>query len=207
MEPTYTILGSDGNQYGPVTIEQFRAWAQEGRVGGDTQVWRSDQPAWTAAAALPELGLVAIPASQPVRSETATAIDPDLERRMKSGAGWFYWIAGFSVVNSILVLTGQEWGFALGLGVTAILDRMAAAFQGAGAIVAVVLNFLAAGIVALFGFFASKGHGWAFVVGMILLALDTALTGLLEMWLSLALHLFALFCIFAGYRASRALRA
>ena len=111
------------------------------------------------------------------------------------------------MVNSILVLTGQEWGFALGLGVTAILDGMAAAFEGAGAIVAVVLNILAAGIVALFGFFAGKGHAWAFIVGMILLALDTALTGLLQMWMSLALHLFALFCIFAGYRASRQLRA
>ena len=82
MEPTYTILGTDGNQYGPVTIDQFRAWAREGRVGGETQVWRSDQPAWTAAAALPELGLAAVPALDPVRSEALPAMDPDLERRM-----------------------------------------------------------------------------------------------------------------------------
>jgi hypothetical protein len=58
----------------------------------------------------------------------------------------------------------------------------------------------------MFGFFASKGHGWAFIIGMILLGLDTALTGLLQMWLSLGLHVFALFCIFSGFKASRALR-
>ena len=54
MEPTYTMLGSDGNQYGPATLEQFREWIREGRAGADTQVWRSDQPAWAKAAALPE---------------------------------------------------------------------------------------------------------------------------------------------------------
>lgn len=205
MEPTYTILGTDGNQYGPVTAEQFRAWAREGRVGGDTQVWRSDQPAWMAAAALPELGLASTPATAPTPISIA-APDPELEKRMKSGAGWFYWIAGFSIVNSILIHTGQEWGFALGLGISAILDGMAAAFGGAAKAVAIALNILAAGIVILFGYFAGKGHGWAFIIGMILLGLDTALTGLLQMWLSLALHLFALFCIFAGFKASRALR-
>src|SRR5215212_9914531 len=59
MELTYKILGGDGNQYGPVTAEQFRAWAKEGRVGGDTQVLRSDAPAWVAAALLPELNVTA----------------------------------------------------------------------------------------------------------------------------------------------------
>ena len=205
MEPTYTILGTDGKQYGPVAAEQFRAWMHEGRVGGDTQVWRSDQPAWMAAAALPELG-VTTPVTAPAHAMAATHPDPELEKRMKSGAGWFYWIAGFSIVNSVLIHTGQEWGFALGLGISAILDGMATSFGGAAKAVAIALNILAGGVVIMFGYFAGKGQGWAFIVGMILLGLDTAVTGLLQMWLSLALHLFALFCIFAGFKASRALR-
>jgi hypothetical protein len=169
-------------------------------------VWRSDQPAWVAAATLPELGLASTPAAAPAPVQAAAALDPELEKRMKSGAGWFYWIAGFSIVNSILIHTGQQWGFALGLGVSAILDGMAAGVGGAARAIAIGLNILACGIVILFGYFAGKGHGWAFIIGMILLGLDTALTGLLQMWLSLALHLFALFCIFAGFKASRALR-
>jgi hypothetical protein len=210
MEPTYTMLGADGKQYGPVTIEKFRTWIGEGRVGGDTQVWRSDQPAWASAATLPELGLAtAAPAplpSSPPAPFAPAANDPALAQRMKSGAGWFYWIAGFSVVNTICVLTNQTWGFALGLAATAYLDREASATGTGAALVPIILNVLVVTMVVLFGFFAGKGHTWAFIVGMVVLAIDTALTGLFQMWMSLALHLFALFCIFAGYRACRTLR-
>lgn len=206
MEPTYTVLGGDGQQYGPVTAEQLRGWVRDGRIGADTQVWRSDQPAWMAAAALPELGLAAVAAMPSPIHMAVSAQDPELEKRMKSGASWFYWIAGFSIVNSILVLSGSRLNWALGLGATTVLDGMAAALGGGAKAVAIALNILAAGIVVLFGYFANKGHAWAFIIGMVLLALDTALTGLLQMWLSLALHAFALFCIFAGYKASRALR-
>jgi hypothetical protein len=135
------------------------------------------------------------------------ANDPALTQRMKSGAGWFYWIAGFSVVNTICVLTGQNWGFALGLAATAYLDGMAAGMGSGASLVPIILNVLVVTMVVLFGFFAGKGHAWAFILGMVVLVLDTALTGLFEMWMSLALHLFALFCIFAGYRACRAQRA
>jgi hypothetical protein len=218
MEPTYTILGSDGKQYGPVTMEQLRDWSRDGRIGADTQVWRSGTTAWVPAATLPELGIAAATtatgsAVPPLAGAVPSLIhgsvpghDPELERRVKSGASWFYWIAGFSIVNSILVATGSQWGFALGLGITTVTDALAAGLGGAAQAVGVALNFIACGILVFFGFFAGKGRAWAFIIGMILLGLDTVLTGLLQMWLSLALHVFALFCIFAGFKASRAVR-
>jgi hypothetical protein len=223
MEPTYTVLGGDGNQYGPVTGDQLRGWVREGRVTGETQIWRSDSPDWVAASTLSELGVPAVSPVGPIAAAVAVAVagaaplrvtmptataaaDPNLERRVKSGAGWFYWIAAFSLINSIMVASGSGGGFALGLGVTGLIDALAANAGGAAKAIALTLNFLAAGVLVLFGFFAGKGHGWAFIIGMILLALDTVLTGLVQMWMSLALHLFALFCIFAGFKASRALR-
>ena len=206
MEPTYTILGGDGKQYGPVTADQLRGWVRDGRVGADTQVWRSDQPTWMAAAALPELGFTPAPKAPSPCHSADSVRNPELLRRMKSGASWFYWIAGISVVNSILVMSGSAWGFALGLGVTSILDHVAAGARAEAKAVAIALNVLAAGIVAMFGYFASKGQAWAFITGMALLAVDTALTGLFQMWLSLALHAFALVSIFTAYRASRELR-
>src|SRR6185369_1380519 len=57
MDPTYTILGGEGNHYGPVTAEQFRDWAREGRVNGQTQVMRGNEPNWVLASALPELAV------------------------------------------------------------------------------------------------------------------------------------------------------
>src|SRR4051812_7503501 len=106
MEPTYTILGGDGNQYGPIKEEQFREWVKEGRAGAQTQVWRSDTTAWCAASALPELGVatpIAVAAPMPIHSAsihaTAPIEHPELERQIKNGASWFYWIAALSLIN------------------------------------------------------------------------------------------------------------
>lgn len=208
MEPSYTILGGDGKKYGPITAEQFRAWARDGRVSGETQVWRSDQPAWVAAAALPELEVAtpaAIAVPEPSRA-TAPVHDAELEARLKSGASWFYWIAAVSLINSIIVMTGKQWGFAIGLGITQVIDHTMANAGTAARATAFTINLIAAGIVAGFGFFAIKKQTWAFIVGLIVLALDTVLTALLQAWISTAFHVWALVSIFMAFKASRALR-
>ena len=133
-----------------------------------------------------------------------SAGDPHLEGRIKNGASWFYWIAAFSVINSILVYTSLPWTFGLGLGATVERDNAARQMGGSAMISHLGINIAIAGLVAAFGYFAGKRHGWAFLVGMILLGLDTVLTGLLSMWLNLALHLWAMISIFLGYRACRA---
>ena len=43
----------------------------------------------------------------------------------ESGAGWFYWIAGLTLVNTFGMLSGTNSRFALGLGVTLIADALA----------------------------------------------------------------------------------
>lgn len=209
MEPTYTVLGGDGKQYGPVTAEQLRGWARDGRVAGDTQIWRSDSPAWVAASALPELGLPApVPVAAPGPIHVSTpAHDPNLQGRVKSGASWFYWIAAISLINSVLILSGQGLGFALGLGVTWEIDRSLSGANFSAKAIAFVIDSIAAGVLVLFGFFAGKGHAWGFIVGGLLLVLDTVLTILQQSWLSTAFHIWAIFSIFAGFKASRALRS
>ena len=72
MELTYTVLGGDGGQYGPVKLDQLRGWIRDGRVIASTHVWRSDTPSWTAAAALPELAISA-PAVQEARASNDPA--------------------------------------------------------------------------------------------------------------------------------------
>jgi hypothetical protein len=75
-----------------------------------------------------------------------------------------------------------------------------------GKAIGIVINAIAAGLLALFGVFAGKGHAWAFLIGMVVIALDTVLVGLLQIWISLAIHIWALVSIFNGFRASRQLR-
>jgi hypothetical protein len=222
MEFAYKMIGGDGKEYGPVPQQEMLAWVQQGRVVAATQVQRSDQNAWQPAGAFPELGLAsgteapapgaasdlpplaAPPAAVPPGTNALTSA---LEGQLKSGASWFYWIAGLSVVNSVATLSGSGWGFVVGLGITQIFDHVARE-AGSGAVaIAAVLDFLAAGVFVLFGVFAHKKHTWAFLVGMILYGLDGLIFLLIRSWFSLGFHVFALYCIFKGYQAMRQMKA
>lgn len=213
-EATYTILGTDGQQYGPVTLEQLKAWAGEGRVAADTQVCRSDVNAWHPASHYTELGLgtavatvpaapSAAPASQPeLTALPATAELEELDKRIRNGASWFYWIAGLSVVNSVAAMFGSNVGFVLGLSITQIIDALVQGAGGAARAVALVIDLLAAGVFVLFGVFAYKRHNWAFIVGLVLYGLDTILTALAQVWFSLAFHAWALLSLGIGLKAN-----
>jgi uncharacterized RDD family membrane protein YckC len=49
MEVTYKIIGGDGREYGPVTLDEMKTWIADGRVGAMTTVWRSDLERWAPA--------------------------------------------------------------------------------------------------------------------------------------------------------------
>jgi uncharacterized RDD family membrane protein YckC len=55
METTYKMIGGDGREYGPVTLEELKAWIRDGRIAAPTQIWRSDLGSWMAASQYQEL--------------------------------------------------------------------------------------------------------------------------------------------------------
>jgi len=55
MEAEYKIIGGDGAEYGPASLDELKAWIGDGRVSGNTQVWRSDIALWSPAARYAEL--------------------------------------------------------------------------------------------------------------------------------------------------------
>ncbi len=55
METNYKIIGGDGREYGPVTLDEIKGWIRDGRVGRQTHVWRSDSGSWLAASQFQEL--------------------------------------------------------------------------------------------------------------------------------------------------------
>jgi uncharacterized RDD family membrane protein YckC len=55
METIYKIIGGDGREYGPVTLDELKAWIRDGRVGRQTHVWRNDMGSWLAASQYQEL--------------------------------------------------------------------------------------------------------------------------------------------------------
>jgi hypothetical protein len=211
MPLTYTVRGADGKDYGPATLEQITAWVREGRVRAQQDVRRSDMEHWSAAANFTELQSAFPPAAtvpSPIAPSSATQSgDPVTERQMKSGASWFYWIAGLSLVNSIAAFSGGSWRFILGLGITQILDALGNEFGGAGRIVVLMLDLIVAGMFVLFGVFAHKRHTWAFVTGMVLFALDGVVFLIAQDWLGVGFHVFVLYCFFRGLKACRELNA
>jgi len=89
--------------------------------------------------------------------------------------------------------------FIIGLGFTQVID------YELGGTTALLLDLLIAGLFVLFGVFATKGHRWAFVVGMVLFALDGLILLLRSNWLGVAFHVFVLYCLFRGFTACQRL--
>jgi len=207
MQAAYKILGGDGQEYGPATLEQMLAWVREGRVNATTQVWRSDQTAWLNAAQLPELQ---IPPQPIPLAEAGGAMIADvrhLDARLRSGASWFYWIAALSLINSVATLLGMGWRLIVGLGITQLVDAFAGRLGGSGLAVALALNVLISGVFVAFGIFSYKRHFWAYAVGMALYLLDGAIFAVASDWLAAAFHAFVLFRLFSGFRAAQQLNS
>lgn len=127
------------------------------------------------------------------------------ERQTQQGGSWFFWIAGFSIVNSLIALSGQQIHFVIGLGTTELFDSLSShgGILPKGA--ALALDILAAGFYVLYGFFARKGAKWAFLTGMVFYTLDGLLLLALKDWLSVAFHAYALYRIFQGFQGAQAL--
>lgn len=128
-----------------------------------------------------------------------------LENNFKSGANWFYWIAGLSLINSIIVMMGGEWSFIVGLGATQIIDALGKMMGENGKFISFGIDIIIMGVFVLFGFLCNKKYKWAFVIGMVLYALDGLLFLLIPDILSIGFHILVLFFIFSGLKASKEL--
>src|SRR5215472_11159260 len=58
----YKIIGADGKEYGPITVEQLRQWIAEGRANAQTRVLLEGTSEWKPLSAFPEF-MVSAPAA------------------------------------------------------------------------------------------------------------------------------------------------
>lgn len=199
MEPTYTMVGADGMQYGPINLAQVHTWIDEGRITAETKMLRSDTNAWMPAAQFSELGLAVAPVQVQVQRPGVIAATPGafqpavpgqnpvLLRRVRVGASWFFVIAVFSLINTFMIRSHGAF-FLVGLGVNLMVPSIAA-------------SVVVAGVFALFGVFARMGHSWSFIVGLILYTLDALIFLVAQDWLPLAFHAYVIFRLAAGLGA------
>ena len=96
-----------------------------------------------------------------------------LKQAGDTGANWFFWIAGLSLVNTAMAHGGADRHFIIGLSVTAIVDAIAQAIgkenpQAASLAMGLAIGFslCVAVVVILFGWLSRKRLLWVFGVGM-----------------------------------------
>lgn len=152
----------------------------------------------------------------PVEPSTGAQSQPDpamaaivqLVRRVASGASNFYWVAALSVVNTLLSVFNAGSYFVIGLAISLFVDGIflgvAESFPNAQLVVkliGVLFSAVIAGVFALFGYLATKGKRWAFIVGMVFYAFDALLMLVFQEWIGLIFHLFFLWGMFGGLQA------
>ncbi len=68
----YKIIGADGKEYGPITVEVLRQWIAEGRANNQTKVLPEGATEWKMVGDVPELA--ARPESAPTSAPATPAI-------------------------------------------------------------------------------------------------------------------------------------
>ena len=136
----------------------------------------------------------------------------NLQRQMKNCAYNFYWIAGLSMVTSIIIVFSAQPSFVVGLGVTQIIDitvhNLAETLPNPVLIhgLGLLLDFFLCSIFALCGILAARGYRWAFIAGMLFYALDAILTLVSMDFFGFGFHLFFLWFLFSGLQALNKLK-
>ena len=140
----------------------------------------------------------------------AHELDPELASHVRGGANWFYWIAGLSLVNSVVFFFGSPIAFIAGLGFTQIADEVVQLLIQNGApsafrAVVSVFDLVFLILFALLGYYANKRFAAAFIIGTAIYALDAILLLFIGAFFPAGFHAFALFFIVRGFLACRKL--
>jgi TM2 domain-containing membrane protein YozV len=72
----YKIIGADGQQYGPVSVEQIRRWIAENRARGDTLIQPEGTQEWKPLSSFPDFAKDLPPTPPPPTSDVPPPLAP-----------------------------------------------------------------------------------------------------------------------------------
>lgn len=128
-----------------------------------------------------------------------------IEKEIKNGANWFYWIAGLSLINTIALMANSSWNFPVGLGITQLVDAFTITLkQTFGNIIVMAgsaINIIFAGLFVMFGYFANRQSRRMFIAGMVLNGLDAIVFLFAKDWVGFGLHVFGSVMMYRGLSA------
>ena len=94
MNDEYKIIGGDGVEYGPASLDELKRWIGDGRVAGFTQVWRKDLALWTPAARYAEL--------QQDLARLQATVSPEAAARKLRAAGFWLRLGAYLMDGAVL---------------------------------------------------------------------------------------------------------
>lgn len=139
----YTIIGGDGKEYGPVTVEQVRAWMAAGRANLTTKVRAVGSDVWMALAEVPGITGSPSPAGAAAISAARLADPPGgLDIMSCYGRSWKLLKANFwLLVGASFLITAIHSGLSYLLGQSLYyFSSTLAAVLGAGLFYAFLLR-------------------------------------------------------------------
>ena len=147
----YRIIGADGKEYGPISLEQLKQWMAEGRASGQTKVRLEGSTEWKLVSDLPEIG-VPPPVTTPGVMQPAGSFAPAQDQANGPGIGLI--ITGalnivFSIMRAFAMIAGFSIGAMQGGANNPFQQQMMALGGTVGAVTCVVGVLV--GIVVLFG--------------------------------------------------------
>lgn len=110
MAVEYKIIGGDGREYGPATLEEIRQWCTDGRVASGTPVWRGDEQRWQPAGLWDEL-------KWDLPKPTAPVAAPPVVEPLRPAGFWIRLAAYFFdtvMLTCLLALITSPWTAELG---------------------------------------------------------------------------------------------
>jgi hypothetical protein len=152
------------------------------------------------------LGLSSSPSLDPLPSVSAAA-HAETTAALHKGANWLFLIGGLSVINTVTLISGSQWLFLGGLGVTELAAAIAMQLGAKGQLIGLFINLWATAFFVVLGFFARKGQKWAFITGMALYAADALVVLFLQQWIMILFHGFVFFRLYQGFSSCNELHA
>jgi hypothetical protein len=174
----YKILGGDGKEYGPVSVETLRQWITEGRANARTQVLPEGSTNWIALGQLNEFanefGATAAPAPIPERLPNSFGASRAPAEMVSGPAVGLIVTASLGAVANVLALTVNLLGVGLGAAAShgnSREDAIASLFSGTIGVISAIFALIMAAVILMGALKMRKLESYGFSMAATIIAM------------------------------------
>ena len=166
----YKIIGADGKEYGPISVDQLRQWLNEGRINAQSKVLAEGATEWKTLAEIPELA-----GTTPVTPPSLPSFHPGTAAAASQVIGPAIGLIVTAVLGFVAAISGTLWNLlATGAsfrqpGMPPEMEHYVRVFSGSAGVIGGIVGIIVAGLI-LFGALKMKkceNYGWAMTASIV----------------------------------------